>query len=170
MRDEAIKGWWVAPRKTPSRQARYADLAIDTAITLRLAFQLRLRQVEGFMTSIFSLMKVDLVAPDHTTLRRRAKVLPTIANGDWPQGPLDIIIDSTGLKIYGAGKWSQEKHNVRARRSWRKLHLANFIWRSSFGDRCKQRHDCRVDAHRYRCRRSVSSRLPTGSDGAQPPA
>ena len=51
--------------------------------------------------------------------------LPSIAIGKLPGGPLDLIIDSTGLKIYGAGEWLQEKHKVRARRrSWRKLHLA----------------------------------------------
>ena len=41
-----------------------------------------------------------------------------------PDGPLHILIDSTGLKVYGAGEWLQEKHGARARRSWRKLHLA----------------------------------------------
>ena len=75
------------------------------------------------MTSIFSLMKVDMTAPDHTTLSRRAKVLPSIASAIIPDRPLDLIIDSTGLKIYGAGGWLQEKHKVRSRRSWRKLHL-----------------------------------------------
>ena len=76
------------------------------------------------MISIFSLMEVAITAPDHTTLSRRAKVLPSIAIAKLPDGPLDLIIDSTGLKIYGAGEWLQEKHKVRARRSWQKLHLA----------------------------------------------
>jgi hypothetical protein len=41
-----------------------------------------------------------------------------------PDGPIHLLIDSTGLKVYGAGEWLQEKHGVRARRAWRKLHLA----------------------------------------------
>ena len=41
-----------------------------------------------------------------------------------PDGPVNLLIDSTGLKVYGAGEWRQEKHKVRARRTWRKLHLA----------------------------------------------
>lgn len=89
-----------------------------------VARMLGLPQVEGFMTSIFSLMKVEITAPDHTTLSRRAASLPSIALTKLPDGPLHVVIDSTGLKVYGAGEWLQEKHKVRARRTWRKLHLA----------------------------------------------
>ena len=41
-----------------------------------------------------------------------------------PAGPAQILIDSTGLKVFGAGEWLQEKHGRKSRRSWRKLHLA----------------------------------------------
>jgi len=77
----------------------------------------------GFMESIFALLGVTVSAPDHSTLSRRATTLPSVS---WrmPDGPLHVLIDSTGLKVYGAGEWLQEKHGARARRSWRKLHLA----------------------------------------------
>ncbi len=40
-----------------------------------------------------------------------------------PSGPVTLVIDSTGLKVYGAGEWHYDKHGVRGPRTWRKLHL-----------------------------------------------
>jgi transposase len=122
--DEAIAKWQAPPRLNPGGQAHYSDMAIKTALMLRLTFHLPLRQTEGFMTSIFALLGVTVSAPDHSTLSRRAATLPSVSLGRMPEGPLHVLIDSTGLKVYGAGEWLQEKHGARARRSWRKLHLA----------------------------------------------
>jgi transposase len=92
---------------------------------LRLAFHLPLRQSEGLMTSVFELMGVSLGTPDHSTLSRRAMTMTSISKGcRLPDGPVHLLIDSTGLKVYGAGEWLPEKHGVRPRRTWRKLHLA----------------------------------------------
>ena len=41
-----------------------------------------------------------------------------------PSGPLHVLIDSTGLQVYGAGQWLEAKHGAKSRRTWRKLHLA----------------------------------------------
>lgn len=90
----------------------------------RAAFKLPLRQTEGLMSSVFQLLGVNLAVPDHSTVSRRAITLPSISPGRLPAGPLHLLIDSTGLKVYGAGEWLTEKHGARARRSWRKLHLA----------------------------------------------
>ncbi len=91
---------------------------------LRLTFHLPLRQTEGLMESIFALLGVTVSAPDHSTLSRRATTLPSVSLGRMPDGPLHVLIDSTGLKVYGAGEWLQERHGARARRSWYKLNLA----------------------------------------------
>ncbi len=40
-----------------------------------------------------------------------------------PPGPLYVLIDSTGLQVYGAGQWLEAKHGAKSRRKWRKLHL-----------------------------------------------
>lgn len=123
--EEAAADWKAPRRSTRGGQAHYSDLAIETGMMLRLAFHLALRQTEGLMASIFELMGVALVAPDHSTLSRRARNLASISKGcRVPDGPVHVLIDSTGLKVFGAGEWLQEKHGVRARRSWRKLHLA----------------------------------------------
>ena len=89
---------------------------------LRLAFHLPLRQTEGLMASVFALMGVSLATPDHSTLSSRAMTITSISKGcRLPDGPVHLLIDSTGLKVYGAGEWLQEKHGVRARRTWRIL-------------------------------------------------
>ena len=92
---------------------------------VRLAFHLELRQTEGLMVSIFGLLGVLLSTPDHNTLSRRARKMASISMGRrLPDGPVHLLIDSTGLKVFGAGEWLQQRHGARARRTWKKLHLA----------------------------------------------
>jgi len=76
-----------APRLSPGGQAHYSDMAIETALMLRLTFHLPLRQTEGFMESIFALLGVTVSAPDHSTLSRRATTLPSVSLGRIPDGP-----------------------------------------------------------------------------------
>ena len=122
---EAMDHWAAQPRSTPGGQCFYSDLAIETSLMLRLVFGQPLRQTEGLMASIFALLGVDLKVPDHSTVSRRAMSLESISKRcALPAGPAHILIDSTGLKVFGAGEWLQEKHGQKSRRSWRKLHLA----------------------------------------------
>ena len=96
-----------------------------TALTLRAAFRLALRQTEGLIGSVIRLLGLDLAVPDHSTLSRRAETLevprPRARLG---AEPLHLLVDSTGLKLCGAGEWMHEKHGTKVRRSWRKLHLS----------------------------------------------
>lgn len=128
MTPEALSCWRAPKRTTRGGQPRYSDLAIETALTLGLVFGLRLRQTEGFLTSVLKLIGLDLAVPDHTTLSRRASK-PRASNKRYDdripeKGPAHVLIDSTGLQVYGAGQWLEEKHGVKPRRAWRKLHLA----------------------------------------------
>src|SRR5215211_309065 len=91
---------------------------------LRTAFKLPLRQTEGLMASVLTLMDLTISAPDHTTVSRRAVTLPVIQPAQVPHGPLHVLIDSTGLQVFGAGQWLEAKHGAKSRRTWRKLHLA----------------------------------------------
>ena len=122
--EEAIDGWEAARRSTPAGQATYSDGAIETCLMLRTVFKLPLRQAEGLMLSVVELLGCEMAVPDHTTVSRRAMTLPSIAEVHVPDGPLHVLIDSTGLKVYGAGEWLVEKHGQKSRRGWRKLHLA----------------------------------------------
>ncbi len=121
---EAIEGWRAAPRATPGGQPWYSPLAILTGLTLRAVFRLALRQTEGLIGSIIGLLGLALAVPDHSTLSRRAKTLevprPPLRHAS---EPLHLLVDSTGLRLCGAGEWLQEKHGTKTRRSWRKLHI-----------------------------------------------
>jgi Transposase DDE domain len=124
--DEAITAWQAVPRTTRGGQRWYSPLAILTALTLRAVFRLALRQTEGLIGSIISLLGLTLAVPDHSTLSRRAETLdvPRPRSGSSMDGEaLHLLVDSTGLKLCGAGEWLVEKHGTRTRRSWRKLHI-----------------------------------------------
>ena len=120
---DAIATWAAAGVGRRSGQLQYSDLAIETALTLSLIFHLPLRQTEGFLTSIFGMLGVDLTAPDHTTLSRRGQHLALALRRARPGTSLHLIVDSTGLSIVGEGEWAAAKHGGRGRRGWRKLHL-----------------------------------------------
>src|SRR5215210_1918707 len=123
--DEAIAAWAAEPRTTRGGQPCYSPLAILTALTLRVVFRLALRQTEGLIGSIVGLLGLELCVPDHSTLSRRAKTLEVPRPRPRRNGqPLHLLVDSTGLRLCGAGEWLQEKHGAKRRRSWRKLHLA----------------------------------------------
>ena len=122
--EEAIAKW--KPEKEPNRRGRqrdYSDLAIETALTLKEVYHLTNRSTEGFLRSLFMLMKTDLPVPDHTTLSVRGKEL-SVTLPKKRTASLHIVVDSTGLKVYGEGEWKTRKHGISKRRTWRKLHLA----------------------------------------------
>ena len=121
--DEAIANWKAQPRTTPGGQRNYSNLAIETALTLRAVFRMALRQTEGLIGSIMRMLEIDLPVPDHTTLSRRACGLPLQTKARVASGALHLIVDSTGLKLRGAGEWLFEKHGNAKRRAWRKLHI-----------------------------------------------
>jgi hypothetical protein len=121
--EDAIAGWRAALRTTPGGQAHYSDLAIETALLVRLVFHQPLRQTEGLLGPLLQLLGFDLPVPDHTTLSRRSVKLTPILRATLPDRPVHLVLDSTGLKVYGAGEWLANKHGARGPRSWRKLHL-----------------------------------------------
>ena len=122
--EAALAGWHASRRTTRGGQPVYADLAIELVLTLRLVFHLALRQAEAFARSVLRLLGLDLCVPDHSTLSRRGRAFagrqPRAA---WRDEPVHVVLDSTGLQVFGQGEWDAEKHG-RTPRQWRKLHLA----------------------------------------------
>ena len=121
--EEALVGWRAQSRKTPGGQPHYSNLAIETALTLRAVFRLALCQSEGLIGSIIKLLEIDLPVLDHSTLSRRACGVPVQNLPRSGTGKLHLIVDSTGLKLRGAGEWLFEKHGTSKRRTWRKIHV-----------------------------------------------
>ncbi len=91
--------------------------------TIQSVFHLPGRQAEGFLESLFMLMGIELAVPDHSTLSRRLTKLSV----ELPVIPKDkgvhVVVDSTGVKVYGEGEWKVRTHGVAKRKTWRKLHL-----------------------------------------------
>jgi hypothetical protein len=116
-----LKCWRTRGARRPSS---FSDTAVQTNLMLCAAFKLPLRQTESLMASVFTLMELTISSPDHTTVSRRAVKLLVVHAAQVPHGPMHVLIDSTGLQVYGAGQWMEAKHGVKSRRKWRKLHLA----------------------------------------------
>ena len=123
--EDVIRAWKPDPTAPKKRggQPAYSDGAIVCLLTVKTVFHLPYRQTEGFAGSISELLEVKLPIPDYTTLNRRAKGL-NIQLPARTKGVIHLVLDSTGLKVYGEGEWKVRQHGYSKRRTWRKLHLA----------------------------------------------
>src|SRR4051812_3290763 len=121
---EAIAAWVPTGTGQQGRPRCYSDVAIETGLVLRLAFGRPWRQTEGLLGSIMDLLGLDLPVPDHPSFSRRSADLGIATALKKANGSVHVVIDSTGLKVFGSGEWLHEKHGGKPRRSWRKLHLA----------------------------------------------
>ena len=120
--DDFEQNWLYAGEKQRGSQFEYSDKAIEIMLTIKEVFHLTNRQTEGFMRSLFAMLKITLPVPDHSTLSKRSKYLKVNLPKKTNQS-LTIVMDSTGLKIYGEGEWKVRQHGVSKRRTWRKLHV-----------------------------------------------
>lgn len=117
--------WYADPVGKRGAQNIYSDVAIEALSMIRFRYGLKLRCTQGFAKSIVDLMGLELEVPDYTTICRRFKKLSiTSQNKFKKKDPIHVVIDSTGLKVYGEGEWKVRQHGVSKRRTWRKLHLA----------------------------------------------
>jgi len=120
--DDVKQTWLYAGEKQRGAQFTYSEHALRTMLTVREVFHLTNRQVEGFLCSLFQLLRLSLPVPDHSTLSRRSQTV-SVTLPKRVSGPLNLVLDSTGLKVYGEGEWKVRQHGYSKRRSWRKLHL-----------------------------------------------
>jgi hypothetical protein len=122
--EEALKAWRYSGPTQRGAQYVYTDAAIKCVLTLQVVYHLALRAPEGLARSLFTLLEVALPVPSYSTLSRRAAEV-AVALGALPRsGPLHLVVDSSGFKVYGEGEWKVRLHGWRKRRTWRKLHLA----------------------------------------------
>lgn len=116
--------WRPAPTGKRGAPFSYSDITIQALLTLKAVFALPYRMVEGLARSIIQLMGVELSIPEHTLLSRRAKTLTVRIPRRQRPGPVHVVVDSTGLKLYGEGEWKVRQHGVGKQRTWRKVHVA----------------------------------------------
>jgi IS5 family transposase len=120
--EDLEKIWFYAGEKQRGSQFEYSDQAIEMMLTIKEVFRQTHRGVEGFMRSVFQMMNLHLPVPDHSTLSKRGKRVKVRLPRKSGEG-LNVVLDSTGLKIYGEGEWKVRKHGYSKHRTWRKLHL-----------------------------------------------
>jgi len=144
--DDAIAQWYEQDRVydgtgTPKY---YTDFAIITCHEIRQVYRLPLRQLQGFIDSLFRLMDLPLNCPSISTLSARLSALdispPRFKKSEGIADDVHAIaIDSTGLKRFGRGEWHEQKYELSNKASWRKLHLAvnegHYIEGSTLTDR-----------------------------------
>ncbi len=123
--EDAIQKW-IAPKQSRKGRPRlYSDDAILCALLLKSVYNLPLRALQGFLGALVSLLMLSLPIPCYTQICRRAQFLgQRIRRLCKKRKVTDIVIDSTGLKVYGEGEWKVRQHGVSKRRTWRKVHLA----------------------------------------------
>ena len=121
--EETIAAWHAPATRERGGQPIYSAIAIETGLALRLMFRQPLRQTGGLLRSIADVLGVDITIPDHMTLSRRGGGLTILLKRLDRAEPLHLLVDSTGLKVYAEGEWLDQKHGIRSRRRWRKLHL-----------------------------------------------
>lgn len=113
--------WDAAPTGKRGRQPDYSDAAIQTCLTMKVLFGMALRQTTGFVESLLRLIGLDWAVPDFSTLSRRQKTLKVNIPYRGSDGPLHLLVDSTGIKVEGEGEWNARKHGGTKRRVWRKI-------------------------------------------------
>jgi hypothetical protein len=131
MSDEAIEQWEEPTQinNGTGSPKKFSNLSIMICHEIRQVYKLALRQCEGFINSIFKLMKLPITCPDYSSLSKRLSKLkiksPRYKNSENDNAAAAAIaIDSSGLRRFGHDEWHQEKHKIAAKRSWRKLHIA----------------------------------------------
>ena len=115
--------WTPPPSGKRGRQQQFSDAAIQTCLTLKILFGMPLRQTTGFVQSLLRVVGLDWAAPDFTTLCRHQQTLNVSLPYRGSTGPLNLLIDSTGIKAEGEGEWNARKHGGSKRRVWRKIHI-----------------------------------------------
>lgn len=125
LEEDLLDSWEETARTGKRGKPRfYADHVIGLVSTLGSIYGLAGRQATGLLASLLELMGIDLPVPDHSTVSRRLGQLTIELDVQPSQEARHVVVDSTGIKVYGEGEWKTRQHGIGKRRTWRKLHLA----------------------------------------------
>lgn len=126
--ESTLKQWHYQGPHARGGVFRYSDQCIEAALAIKAVFRLAFRQTQGLIQSLLAIMKKDIQVPSYSQLCRRQAGLKAFTAPpepvEAPPEPIHLVVDSTGLKVYGEGEWKVRKHGADKRRTWRKLHLA----------------------------------------------
>jgi hypothetical protein len=123
--EKSIGKWYSVERKDrPGRPETYSNDAIRCGLMIKAVFRTALRALQGFVQSIIKILGLDLICPHYSVFCRRAKGLRIpLRKLLKPGEKLNVVFDSTGIKVFGEGEWKVKKHGYSKRRTWRKVHV-----------------------------------------------
>src|SRR6187431_766660 len=123
--EDSIEKWYSVERSNkPGRPDTYSDEAIRCGLLIKAVFRTTLRALQGFLLSIIKILQLDLTCPHYSVFSRRAKGLQIpLRKFLKPGEKLNVVFDSTGMKVFGEGEWKVRKHGYSKRRTWRKIHV-----------------------------------------------
>ena len=123
--ESSLQKWYSTDRTGErGRPDVYSDAAIRCALTIKAVFRVTLRALQGFVRSIFQLLGLPLICPHYSVFSRRGKGLRIPYRKLLKPGEkLNVIFDSTGVKVFGEGEWKVRRHGYGKRRTWRKIHV-----------------------------------------------
>ncbi|MEM7087931.1 MAG: IS5 family transposase [Bacteroidota bacterium] len=121
--EQVINGWYYEGPDPRGGQYVYSDECIECLLQIKAVFHLGYRQLEGFCSSILKLLNFVVDVPCYSQICRRARDMEIDIAIPKTKGSIYLVVDSTGLKVYGEGEWKTRKHGISKRRTWRKLHL-----------------------------------------------
>jgi hypothetical protein len=120
---DVLAAWRAAASGRRGHPLVYSDVAIRCVLTVQEVYHQALRQTTGLVRSLFGLLGLTLPVPSASTLSRRRRPLAVALPVRVPAAPLHLVVDSTGLKVYGAGEWRARRQGYTKRRTWLKVHL-----------------------------------------------
>jgi hypothetical protein len=122
---EALEKWEkTQPSRKPGKPRLFNDIAIETALTIQQYFRLPLRSVEGLVADMLVALGSSAKSPDYSTLSKRGKTLAVMIHiRPFGTEPIHLVVDSSGIKVYGEGEWKVRQHGISKRRTWKKIHL-----------------------------------------------
>lgn len=122
--EDVVQPWHETAAEPKRGQPRtYTDTAMLTMATLQEIYHLGLRQTQGLMESIGTVLHLAVAIPDYSTLSRRRVTLEIALPRTQEKEALHLVVDSTGVKVFGEGEWKVRQHGYTRRRTWRKVHV-----------------------------------------------
>jgi len=121
---EVMAAWTrVPPSGKRGHPRTYSAIAIECMATLRAVYHLAQRATQGLLSSIVQLMGLRVTVPSYSTLSRRQQTLEVQLPKRKPGESVHVVVDSTGVKVFGEGEWKVRQHGYTKRRTWKKLHV-----------------------------------------------
>lgn len=124
---DVVTQWYYQGVKKQGGQYVYSDACIEMAMVVREVYHLKYRQLEGFLESLTGKLGWEVAVPDYTVINRRARRLgidiKVKEHREKSGGKIYMVVDSTGLKVFGEGEWKVRGHGWSKHRTWMKFHV-----------------------------------------------